>query len=150
MDWWVTDEGTSIMKNGIEGIDYTKNAEGKYAVTDRWEADNPRYLNSNLFNRPGTDFIIFLWTDQADIDRHEAYTELAKKYQWPNTAMGLEFYSETYKSKGVDLNTKFDEATYKIIVGEEPIDYIEQASKDWLAGGGEQIMKEINEAAANR
>ena len=92
MDWWVTDEGTSIMKNGIEGIDYTKNAEGKYAVTDRWEADNPRYLNSNLFNRPGTDFIIFLWTDQADIDRHEAYTELAKKYQWPNTAMGLEFY----------------------------------------------------------
>ncbi len=150
MDWWVTDEGTSIMKNGIEGIDYTKNAEGKYAVTDRWEADNPRYLNSNLFNRPGTDFIIFLWTDQADIDRHEAYTELAKKYQWPNTAMGLEFYSETYKSKGVDLNTKFDEATYKIIVGEEPIDYIEQASKDWLAGGGEQIMEEISEAAANR
>ena len=48
------------------------------------------------------------------------------------------------------MNTKFDEATYKIIVGEEPIDYIEQASKDWLAGGGEQIMKEINEAAANR
>ena len=39
IDWWVTDEGPHVMKNGIEGIDYTKNAEGKYAVTERWEAD---------------------------------------------------------------------------------------------------------------
>ncbi len=61
-DWWVTDEGTSIMKNGIEGIDYTKNADGTYQVTEQWENNFPRYLNSNLFNRPGTDFILYLWS----------------------------------------------------------------------------------------
>ncbi len=40
-----------------------------------------------------------------------------------------------------------NEAVVQIIVGDKPIEYIEQASKDWLAGGGEQIIKEINEAA---
>jgi len=33
-------------------------------------------------------------------------------------------------------------------VGDQPIEYIEQASAEWLAGGGDQIIKEINEAAA--
>ncbi len=146
-DWWVTDEGTQVMKNGIEGIDYTKNADGKYQVTDKWEANFPRYLNSNLFTRPGTDFNIFLWTSKEDIDRHNAYADLAKKYPWPNAALGLEFYSKTYKDKWTNLNTKFDEAVLQIIYGKQPIEYIEQASKDWLANGGEQIMKEINEAA---
>jgi putative aldouronate transport system substrate-binding protein len=147
-DWWVTDEGTSIMKNGIEGIDYKKNADGKYEVTDKWESDFPRFLNSSLFTRPGTDFIIFAWTSEEDIQRHKDYTELAKKYPWMNDAGGLEFYSDTYKEKYADLNTKFEEAVLQIIVGKQPIDYIEQASKDWMANGGEQIMKEINEAAS--
>lgn len=146
-DWWVTEEGTQVMKNGIEGIHYTKNAEGKYQVTEKWETDNPRYLNSNLFTRPGTDFILFLWTSKEDIDRHNSYTELAKKYPWANAATGLEFNSKTYKDKWTNLNTKFDEAVLQIIYGKQPIEYIEQASKDWLANGGEQIMKEINEAA---
>jgi putative aldouronate transport system substrate-binding protein len=65
-----------------------------------------------------------------------------------NDAGGLEFYSDTYKEKYADLNTKFEEAVLQIIVGKQPIDYIEQASKDWMANGGEQIMKEINEAAS--
>jgi putative aldouronate transport system substrate-binding protein len=146
-DWWVTDEGTNVMKNGIEGIHYTKNADGKYQVTEKWDPDFPRYLNSNLFTRPGTDFILFLWTSKEDIDRHNAYTELAKKYPLPNAALGLEFYSKTYKDKWTNLNTKFEEAVLQIIYGKQPIEFIEQASKDWLANGGEQIMKEINEAA---
>ena len=147
LDWWVTDEGTKIMKNGIEGIHYIKNAEDKYEVTERWESEMPRFLNSSLFKRPGTDFNLYLWTDEAEYERHEAYTALAEKYPWPNDAMGLEYYSETYIKKGADLNAKFQEAVYKIIVGEEPIEYIEQASADWLANGGEQIIQEINEAA---
>jgi putative aldouronate transport system substrate-binding protein len=145
-DWWVTDEGTSIMKNGIEGIHYKKNADGKYEVTDKWESDFPRFLNSSLFTRPGTDFIIFAWSNEEDLQRHNAYTELAKKYPWTNDAGGLEFYSKTYTDKAANLNTKFEEAVLQIIVGKQPVEYIEQASKDWLANGGEQIIKEINEA----
>jgi len=147
LDWWVTEEGTRIMKNGIEGVHYKKNAEGKYEVTERWEPEMPRFMNSSLFKRPGTDFNYYLWTDEAEITRNEEYKALVEEYPWPNAAMGLEFYSETYKTKGADLNTKFQEAIYKIIVGDEPIEFIEQASADYLTGGGEQIIKEINEAA---
>ncbi|WP_373232042.1 extracellular solute-binding protein [Cohnella sp.] len=146
-DWWVTDEGSSIMKNGIEGVDYTKNADGTYQVTEQWENNQPRYLNSNLFKRPGTDFIVYLWSSQEEIDRHNAYEELAKKYVWKDPAFGFTFYSEAYKDKWATLDVKFEEAVVRIIVGNQPIEYIEQASKEWLAGGGEQIIKEINEAA---
>lgn len=146
-DWWVTDEGTSVMKNGIEGIDYTKNADGTYQVTEKWENNFPRFLNSSLFNRPGTDFILYLWSTKEDIDRHNAYSELAQKYPWKNAAYEFTFYSEAYKDKWADLDAKFEQAVVQVIVGDKPIEYIEQASKDWLAGGGEQIIKEINEAA---
>lgn len=147
LDWWVTDEGTTVMKNGIEGVHYKKNADGKYEVTDKWEGDYPRFMNSNLFKRPGTDFNFYLWSDEAEIARNEAYKALVEKYPLKNAAMGLEYYSETYAKKISDLNAKFDEAVSKIIVGSAPIEYIEQASADWLANGGEQIVKEINEAA---
>jgi len=147
LDWWVTEEGTSIMKNGIEGVHYVKNANGEYEITELWEPEMPRFLNSSIFARPGTDFNLYLWTSPEEVKQHEEYTALAEKYPWPNAAMGLEFYSETYKQKSGDLNNKFLEATYKIIVGDQPIEYIEQASKEWLENGGEQIIKEINEAA---
>lgn len=149
LDWWTTEEGTTIMKNGIEGVHYTKNSEGKYEITDRWEPEIPRYMNSNLFKRPGTDFNLYLWTDDAEYKRHEEYTALAEKYPWSNAAIGLDFYSETYINKGATIDEKFKEEVYKIILGRSPIEYIEQASADWLKNGGEQIIKEINEAAKN-
>ncbi|CAN7413604.1 MULTISPECIES: extracellular solute-binding protein [unclassified Paenibacillus] len=150
LDWWVTEEGTKVMKNGVEGVHYKKNAEGKYEITDKWEPDVPRHLNSNLFKRPGTDFNLYLWTSPAEIKRNEDYKALVEKYPWPNAAMGLEVYSDTYKKKSADLNAKFQEATYKIIMGEQPVESIDKASKDWVANGGEQIIKEINEAAVQK
>lgn len=148
LDWWVTEEGTTVMKNGIEGVHYSKKADGTYEPTAQWDTDMPRFLNSSLFNRPGVDFNMYLWTPQEEKDELVSYQALAEKYPWKNPAQGLIFFSDTFKNKGTDLNLKFDEATYKIIVGSEPIDYIEQASKDWLENGGEQIIKEINEATA--
>jgi len=147
LDWWVTEEGTQIMKNGVEDVHYNKNADGTWTVTDRWEAEMPRFMNSNLFKRPGTDFNFYLWTDEAEIQRNVDYKARAEQYPWNNAAMGLEYYSETYIAKSADLNTKFQEAIYKIIVGDQPIDYIEQASADWLANGGAKIVEEINAAA---
>ena len=148
LDWWVTEEGTSVMKNGIEDIHYTKNENGKYEVTDRWEPDMPRYLNSNLFKRPGTDFNIYLWTDEEEQQRNADYTEFALKYEVPNAAPGLEYYSDTAKTRLADLNLRFEEAVSRIIVGREPVESIEQASQAWLDGGGEQIIQEVNEAAS--
>lgn len=147
LDWWVTEEGTTIMKSGLEGIDYTKNADGTYEPTAQWETNFPRFLNSSLFARPGVDFNMYLWTPQEEKDFLASYRTLAEKYQSENPAVGLTFYSDTYKNKITDINKKFDDAISKIIVGSEPIEHIEQASKEWLANGGEQIIEEVNAAA---
>ncbi|MDR9746419.1 extracellular solute-binding protein [Paenibacillus taichungensis] len=148
LDWWVTDEGTTVMKNGIEGIHYVKKEDGSYEVTDRWEPEMPRYLNSSLFKRPGTDFNLYLWTDEEEMKRNEQYAENVLKYQWPNAAPGIEYYSDTAKTKLANLNLKFEEAASKIIVGRSPIDSIADASAEWLANGGQNIIDEVNEAAA--
>ncbi|MBB3125352.1 putative aldouronate transport system substrate-binding protein [Paenibacillus rhizosphaerae] len=147
LDWWVTDEGTTIMKSGLEGIDYTKKADGSYEPTAQWETNFPRYLNSSIFARPGVDFNMYLWTPQEDKDFLASYKALAEKYTLKDAAAGLTFYSDTYKNKSADLSKNFDEAMSKIIVGSEPIEYIEQASKEWLANGGDKIIQEINAAA---
>lgn len=147
LDWWVTDEGTTVMKSGLEGVDYTKKADGTYEPTEQWETNFPRYLNSSIFARPGVDFNMYLWTSQEQKDFLASYKSLAEKYMVKNAAAGLTYYSETYQSKSTDLNKKFDDAISKIIVGSEPMEYIEQASKEWLAGGGDKIIQEINAAA---
>ena len=55
------------------------------------------------------------------------------------------------------MNTKFDEAVLQIIYGKQPIEYIEQASKDWLGKrrrtnheGNQRSSQEITEYSQAR
>ncbi|MDF2646087.1 MAG: hypothetical protein K0Q73_1892 [Paenibacillus sp.] len=148
LDWWVTDEGTDIMKSGIEGVHYTKAADGKYTATPLVDTDLPRIMNNWFFLRADPNLGNFRWTDPEVAKFDETYNKNNAKYPWKNESGGLEIYSETSKKQGKDLDTKFKEAQLKIVVGQEPIDSIDKAIAAWKAGGGDKIIQEMNDAYA--
>jgi putative aldouronate transport system substrate-binding protein len=151
LDWWVTDEGTDIMKSGIEGVHYTKEADGTYKATPLIDTDLPRILNNWFFLRADVNLGAFRWTEPEIAKFDNTYNSNNAKYPWKPESGGLEIYSETYSKKWNDLSTKFTEAQLKIVIGQEPVDSIDKAIADWKAGGGDQIMQEMNDAyAANK
>ncbi|MGG1513903.1 ABC transporter substrate-binding protein [Paenibacillus oryzisoli] len=147
-DWWVTDEGTDIMKSGIEGVHYTKSADGKFAATPLVDTDLPRILNNWFFKRADANLGNFRWTDPAIAKFDETYNNNNAKYPYRNDSGGLEIYSETYNQKWNDLDTKFKETQLKIVIGEEPVDSIDKAIAAWKANGGDKIIQEMNDAYA--
>lgn len=149
LDWWVTDEGTDIMKSGIEGIHYQVEADGTVSMTDLTESDLPRIMNNWFFKRADPNLNIFKWTDPEEAAFDAAYNENNAKYPWFNESGGLEIFSETYAKEWNNLSTKFKEAQLKIVIGQEPIEYIDQAIQEWRAGGGDQIIEEMNTAYAS-
>lgn len=56
--------------------------------------------------------------------------------------------SETYTTKGVELQTIITDATYKYIYGTLDQAGFEAAVAQWKKQGGEQIIQEFNEAYA--
>ncbi|RAV04985.1 extracellular solute-binding protein [Paenibacillus sp. YN15] len=148
LDWWVTDEGTDIMKSGIEGPHYTKVADGKYTSTPLIDTDLPRILNNWFFKRADPNMNIFRWTDPEVAEFIDSFNKNNAKYPWKNDSGGLEIYSETHAKLWKDLDTKFKETQLKIVVGQEPLDSIDKAIAAWKANGGDKIIQEMNDAYA--
>ncbi|WP_051250444.1 extracellular solute-binding protein [Paenibacillus harenae] len=148
LDWWVTDEGTNIMRNGIEGVHYTKEADGTYKATELNETDLPRIMNNWFFWRADPNFFVHIWTPKETADFDRKFNENNAKYPWRNESGGLTIYSETYTKSWNNLKTAFTEAQLKIIIGKEPVDSIDQAIEAWRAGGGDKIIQEVNDAYA--
>lgn len=148
LDWWVTDEGTDIMKSGLEGVHYTKEADGTFKATPLIDTDLPRILNNWFFLRADPNLGNYRWTAPEVAKFDETFNKNNAKYPWKNASGGLEIYSETYAQKEKTLDTKFKETQLKIVIGEEPIDSIDKAIAAWKADGGDKMIQEINDAYA--
>ena len=53
--------------------------------------------------------------------------------------------TQTMELKWSNLQTMEQQMWFKIIMGEEPVDYFDTFVEQWMAQGGEQITKEVNE-----
>lgn len=146
LDWWVTDEGTDIMKSGIEGVHYTKAADGKYAATPLVDTDLPRIMNNWFFKRADPNLVTFRWTDPEIAKFDDTFNKNNAKYPWKIDSGSLEIYSETYTKQWKDLDAKFKETQLKIVIGELPLDSIDKAVAAWKTAGGDKIIQEINDA----
>ncbi|MDR6553893.1 extracellular solute-binding protein [Paenibacillus qinlingensis] len=154
LDWWATEEGTKIIKSGPEGIFYTKSADGKVELTERGkkEQDSVNILNNWFFRNSSMKYETREWDDQKKPEALVKFqTENAMYAAKADPSVGFTNLSATYMKKSTDLDAKFKEAMLKIIMGREPVESIEKAVEDWKKNGGDQIVKEVNEAySANK
>jgi hypothetical protein len=150
LDWWITEEGSNIIKDSVEGIMYEKASDGKAVLTERGkkEVDSLAILNNWFFRSASKKHDIHQWDDPKLTDEFIAFQDELAKYPWTNPGAPYVVYSPAYVKEAADLNTKFMATAMNIIVGREPIEDIDQAIAEWRAGGGDDIIKEVNDAYA--
>jgi putative aldouronate transport system substrate-binding protein len=142
LDYMMSDEGYDLIKNGIEGVHYTKGSDGKYQKLEAFDKDRPQLLSTWFFRRFDPDIQIRKWDDQEFAKKIRTLFEINEKYRWKNPAEG--FFSETVTKKGVGLQQKWMETMTKAIVGQVPLTAIDDAVAAWKRDGGDEIIKEIN------
>lgn len=144
MDYFLSPEGSDFIKHGIEGVHYKKIADSKYEKLPAADKDRQNLINNWIFRPFDPGIQMYKWEDPAQHKIIRDMFEMNAKHQWSNPAAGLE--SDALTRNGPNLNAKFMEAVTKVIMGREPVDYIEKASAEWLANGGNKMIEEINKS----
>ncbi|WP_372630630.1 extracellular solute-binding protein [Cohnella sp.] len=142
LDYFLSPEGSDFIKHGIEGVHYNKVSEDRYEKLEAADKDRQNLLNNWVYRPFDPGIQMYKWEDTAKHEMIRGMFATNEKHKWNNPAAGLE--SDTMNKSGANLDMKFMEAATKIIMGQLPVDAIEQASADWLAGGGNKIIEEIN------
>ncbi|WP_248926061.1 extracellular solute-binding protein [Paenibacillus hamazuiensis] len=143
MDYMLSDEGYDLVKHGIEGVHYKKTADERYEQLEASVKDRQFLLVGWFFKRFDPMFLIYKWMDPKETATIKAYFDNNAKYVTKNEGFG--FVSETAIKVGPNIDKKWMDTMVKVIVGQEPMESIDKAIAEWKAGGGDAIIKEINE-----
>jgi hypothetical protein len=142
LDYLVSEEGQDLVTIGVEGVDYKKNADGSYEQLEQFNTDRPDIVGQWLFKRDG--YYPPKTDDPKSVERTKKAYELNAKYALLNAGDGLN--SETFNKVGADINTKFTQVVEQIIIGDKPVDAIDEAIATWKKNGGDKIIEEMNVA----
>jgi putative aldouronate transport system substrate-binding protein len=129
-----------LMQYGVEGTDFTRDANGNPVLTDQGKSDTvvpwkniggpPEFL----FSSTSSDFVPYTYQAQKE---HFAVTV-------SNPIAGL--YSPTDGSKGIVLRTAFLDGLSDILFGRAPISGYDDLVQQWRAKGGDTIRAEYEKA----
>jgi ABC-type glycerol-3-phosphate transport system substrate-binding protein len=142
-DYLVSDEGTIVARNGIEGVHYKKEGD-KYVKLPAFDTDRPYLLSTWLLRKNDPNIQIRLWDDQAMANKVSQWFSNNAPFRKPDESAGLDSASDT--KLGPSIDAKFMETMIKVIMGEQPVDAIDKAVEQWKKDGGDKIAQEYNDA----
>lgn len=133
-------EENFFLANGVEGVDFTRNAQGAPIVTSKGQTQNALsegYITSGPSVNVNTQFPDFI---RAIHQQEEQLVPLGVV----NPTVGL--YSETAEDRGSDLATLVDDQLSSIIAGRAPISSLTSLISNWKSQGGEQMRNEYQKS----
>ncbi|MCS7461795.1 extracellular solute-binding protein [Paenibacillus doosanensis] len=149
LDYMLSDEGYDLIKEGVEGVDYQKKADGGFEKLETKETGS--LFSINFFRRADKGIQLHKYHDQEYVKQVEQWLNTNDKYDWPNYGLGLEAETAAYKKLNLTtLNTKWMSSMVRVIAGDAPIEEVDKAADEWLKNGGEQLTKEVNEIYQQR
>lgn len=143
MDKCNEQEALNLMNYGIEGTHYSLDENG-YVVKVEEESLKKEYNDLNQFS-----------TGIIATERSVAYTTaVAQTVQdvyednenWAVANPAEPYVSDTYSTKGPQLDAIMSEANTKYIVGQITLDEWKAQLERWRTQGGNDVIKEMNEA----
>jgi putative aldouronate transport system substrate-binding protein len=143
MDKCNEQEALNLMNYGIEGRNYTLDENG-YVVKSDDSTLTKEYADLNQFATGiiATDLTVAYTTDVAEkID--EVYED---NEVWAVANPAEPYVSDTYSTKGPQLDAIMSEANTKYIVGQITLDEWKAQVERWKSQGGDDVIKEMNEA----
>jgi putative aldouronate transport system substrate-binding protein len=132
-----------LWEYGVEGTDYTRDANGNIVQTQRGPADSTfvplrfgPHSPDMLYNPPTPEY-------------GPAMQKL-EQVMVPEGVLDptLGLYSPTAGSKGAPLDNAFSGVMTDIVAGRRPLGDVDQAVKDWQSNGGDQMRTEYMQGLA--
>lgn len=127
---------------GVEGVHYDFNADGDPILTQKGTAES-KVPFAYIADAP---LPLYMPGYPEVTKKDHAYQVKALPMTVPDPSMAL--YSETNSQKGTSLNEMIRTARIEIIQGRQPLSYWDEVNKKWRKDGGDQIIKELEEAYA--
>ncbi|GAC1313077.1 MAG: extracellular solute-binding protein [Chloroflexota bacterium] len=132
-----------LLTFGVEGIDYTMDAQGNPVPTDRGNSDANYVPWKYLTQRPP----VLYQPDIPDFAQQVSAAEnILLPMGVPDPTVG--YVSETAVTRGISLTNTVNDGIRDIIVGRRAVDDVDTLARDWRSAGGDQIRKELQDAIA--
>jgi putative aldouronate transport system substrate-binding protein len=132
-----------LLTSGVKDTDYKLDDNGNPILTKQGNADANyvpwKYVTQHPTVIYATDLPNFA---KAQYDAEHKVIPIGV----PDPTFGL--ISNTQLAKGFVLQQKITDTLNGVILGRQPLTDFDQAVKDYMAGGGEQIRKEFQDAIA--
>lgn len=143
LDDQIGDDGANFFKWGVDGVHF-KTENGQKVVTDLGKTEGPnKYQLTNHANE-GEWILSSADTPETTKLKQDSFSKANQGKAYSSQDVGL--YSKTYAEKGAELYKNSVDGIVKIIVGEKPVDYLDQLFEDWKARGGKDALTEMNDA----
>lgn len=131
-----------LLQYGIEGPDFTRDANGNPVPTQQGLAD----LVVPWKNIAGPPDFLFSPTSAEYVPTAYDTQKLHFASVVPNPTAGL--YSPTDGSRGISLKNAFTDRINEILFGKQPVSVFDEIVKEWRANGGDAIRTEYERAFA--
>lgn len=145
-------EAGKILNNGIEGETYTLEGDLAVPVDDAPQELKDAVLSYSQLGMNVNGFQGYLPKQPSEYEQqmYEKRKQIEES-DYENAVFDptLAYVSETYVAKGAQLDVAMSDARLKYIAGQIPLDELKAAVETWRAGGGDQIIAEINELAGS-
>jgi putative aldouronate transport system substrate-binding protein len=145
-----SDAAGPLLNNGIEGVTYELDGDLAVGIDSASQVDKDTSAAYAQLGTNVTGFKGYLPKQASDYEQ-EMYdkrkqieaSDLESAVYDPSAA----FVSQTYVSKGAQLDTIVADARIQYIAGQLDLDGLEDAVALWRSSGGDDVITEINELA---
>lgn len=150
LNWLASPFGTKeyeLANYGIEGVHFTRGADGGIAKTELGKAENP--TNVPIKYIAAAPWVLYYPGGGELAQRVYDYEKAALKNSVADPSNGLR--SQTHSSKWTALSKVTGDAHAAIVFGRRPVSDWDTVVKDFMAGGGDKMAEEFaaEYAAAN-
>lgn len=143
-------EAGPILNNGIEGVTYTLDGDLAVAVDDAPQDLKDAVLSYSQLGMNVSGFRGYLPKQASEYEQlmYDKRLEIEKSdAEAAEFDPAAPFVSETYVSKGAQLDTIISDARIQYIAGQIDRNGLLDAIELWRTSGGDQVIAEINELA---
>ncbi|WP_214627390.1 extracellular solute-binding protein [Paenibacillus agaridevorans] len=142
-DYLLSDEGWDLVSNGIENIHY-KFEGGKKVYFD--DASRGLYTLRSIVRRHDDPSFFMSPASYSEEDIQEALPAIQKSVDAAVSSLDQGYTPPAARQPNyMDYKLTWDELTTRMMLGDLPLEQLEQVRDDWYKNGGEQYMKEMNE-----
>lgn len=147
LDWFLSDEGWNVVRNGVEGVHYEKNGDTVEHLEPEYTLFGQYSGYVQLLRRPNDES---LWLKNIIPEKYEyekewltRSVEAMENYKQEGL-VGIQSEAEKSFRKTDLYTTEFPQLCIEIICGEKPLEEWETFLEKIYAGGWQEVLDEYN------